>query len=105
MMTRVTISEVPPRSKKLSVAPTLSSARTSPKIRQNSSSAELAGATYSRSLAWMTGAGRAFRFTFWFWFSGMLSICIVAAGIMYGGFLSPIKALSALMSTFSSLTM
>ena len=29
-----------------------------------------------------SGLGKARLFTFWFWFSGILSICIVTAGTM-----------------------
>ena len=32
------------------------------------------------AVAFLTGFGRARLFTFWFWFSGMRSICIVTAG-------------------------
>ena len=104
MMTLVTMRDVPPSSKKLSVAPTLSMDRIPAKMSQKSFSTSPSGATYSRSSTWICGAGRARRFTFWFWFNGMASICIVAAGTMYGGLRSLMKAFSACTSTFSSLT-
>ena len=47
----------------------------------------------------MTGVGSILRFTFWFWFSGMLSICIVEAGTMYGGFCFPMNSFSSFTST------
>ena len=51
------------------------------------------------SAAFLSGIGRAFLFTFWFWFSGILSICMVTAGTTYGGFVSLIKLFKALIST------
>ncbi len=48
------------------------------------------------------GFGRARLLTFWFWFNGIRSICIVTAGAIYGGFVSIIKAFSFSVSICSS---
>ena len=52
----------------------------------------------------LSGSGNALLFTFWFWLRGMRSICMMASGTIYAGFLSATKLFRALISICESPT-
>jgi hypothetical protein len=83
--TRMATSECPPRSKKLSCAPTRSTRSTCAQISASTSSTGVRGATYVSSAPAYSGAGSARRATFPLGVSGSASSTTTADGTMYSG--------------------
>ena len=83
--------DVPPMAKKLSSAKTSSSPNTSAKMSQSFFSISLDGISPAFLLDGV-GTGSFLLSTLLLTFSGILGICMVTDGTMYGGFLAPMKA-------------